>query len=145
MSDSSVMLDYSSFFMFFGSDTLDYSICDISNSCDTTSIYINVVQDDIPPAIFNITTDTDTLVLEEGGIVGRGNATATDLTISATVKDSLPLASVLLNVGTGGSEEYTQHQIPVEAGVRMLEIERTVTLETIDEKGIKLKDDKDLY
>ncbi|HIO72454.1 MAG TPA: tandem-95 repeat protein, partial [Flavobacteriales bacterium] len=137
VSDSSVMLDYTSFFMFFGSDTLDYSICDIFNTCDTASIYINVVQDDIPPAIFNITTDKDTLVLEEGGIASRGNALATDLTISATVKDSLPLESVLLNVGKGGSEQYTQHQIPFDAGVRMLEIERTVTLETIDEKGIK--------
>ena len=138
VSDSNITFDYSHLFMFTGNDSIHYSICDEEQSCDTTSVYINVFQDDIPPAIFNITTDKDTLVIEGNSTsISRENSASTDLLITATIKDSLPLESVLLKVGKGGSQLYTTYQIPFDEGIRLLETEKNVTLETIDEKGIK--------
>ena len=138
VSDSMITFDYSHLFMFTGNDSVHYSICDEEKSCDSTSVYINVFQDDIPPGILNITSDKDTLLIDgNDDFVSRSISSATDLLISATIKDSLPLESVILNIGKGGSQNYSSYQIPFEEGIRTLEAEQKIVLETIDEKGIK--------
>lgn len=138
VSDSNITFDYSHLLMFTGSDSIHYSICDEEKSCDTTNVYINVFQDDIPPAIFNVAADKDTLVIEGNNTTAwRGDKPSTDLSITATIKDSLPLESILLNVGKGGSQVYTSYQIPFDEGIRFLDAEKTVTLDKIDEKGLK--------
>tara|TARA_B100000700_G_scaffold301335_1_gene370491 strand:+ start:6395 stop:16000 length:9606 start_codon:yes stop_codon:yes gene_type:complete len=138
VSDSIISFDYSHLFMFTGKDSIHYSICDEEKSCDSTNVYINIFQDDIPPGILNVNADKDTLFIDgNNSTISRSISAVTDLVISATVKDSLPLESVILNIGKGGSQNYTSYQIPFEEGSRILEAEQKVVLETIDEKGIK--------
>ena len=97
VSDSMITFDYSQLFMFTGNDSFHYSICDEEKSCDSTSVYINVLQDDIPPGILNVTSDKDTLTIDGNDeFMSRSISAATDLLISATIKDSLPLESVVL-------------------------------------------------
>ena len=132
--DSSIKFDYSNLLMFTGIDSIYYSICDSEKLCDTSSVYINVYQDDIPPGVYNISTNKDTLLLEN--TLARLSSSK-EITIKATIKDSLPLESVILKVGKGGSNEYLSYPIDFENGIRMLETEETITIENLDERGIK--------
>ena len=126
--DSSIKFDYSNLLMFTGIDSIYYSICEFEKLCDTSSVYINVYQDDIPPGVYNISTNKDTLLLEN--TLARLSS-SNDITIKATIKDSLPLESVILKVGKGGSNEYLSYPIDFENGIRMLETEETITLSLI--------------
>ena len=47
------------------------------------------------------------------------------------------MESVILKVGKGGSNEYLSYPIDFENGIRMLETEETITIENLDERGIK--------
>ena len=93
--DSSLIIDYSNLQQFFGEDSLIYSICDETELCDTTTVIINVEQDQLPPDIYNILTDKDTVLYK-----------VDDVTISASVKDSIPLQDVSLFVSEGGKNSF---------------------------------------
>ena len=93
--DSSLIIDYSGIQMFFGEDSLVYSICDETGLCDTATVIINVEQDQLPPDIYNVHTDKDTLIFK-----------VDDVMISASVKDSIPLYDVSLYVAEGGKRDF---------------------------------------
>jgi len=93
--DSSLIIDYTGFQMFFGEDSLTYSICDETELCDTATVIINVEQDQLPPDIYNVATDKDTLIYE-----------VDDVMISASVKDSIPIFDVSLHVAEGGNSNF---------------------------------------
>ena len=93
--DSSLIIDYTNLQQFFGEDSLTYSICDETELCDTTTVVINVEQDQIPPEIYNILTDKDTVLYK-----------VDDVTISASVKDSIPIQEVSLFVSEGGKNNF---------------------------------------
>ena len=103
--DSSLIIDYSNLQQFFGEDSLIYSICDETELCDTTTVIINVEQDQLPPDIYNILTDKDTVLYK-----------VDDVTISASVKDSIPLQDVSLFVSEGGKnsfQPFNLYQTPI--------------------------------
>jgi hypothetical protein len=93
--DSLLIIDYSGLQMFFGEDSLVYTICDETELCDTATVIINVDQDQLPPDIYNIATDKDTLIYD-----------VDDVMISASVKDSIPLYDVSLHVAEGGKSNF---------------------------------------
>ena len=98
--DSLLIIDYSGLQMFFGEDSLVYTICDETELCDTATVIINVDQDQLPPDIYNVATDKDTLIYE-----------VDDVIISASVKDSIPLYDVSLHVAEGGKSNFQSFEL----------------------------------
>ena len=135
--DSSLIIDYSTLQQFFGEDSLIYSICDETELCDTTTVIINVEQDQLPPDIYNILTDKDTVLYK-----------VDDVTISASVRDSIPLQDVSLFVSEGGKNSFQPFNLyninaqssPVDQNIfnaRYVDVEQLIDTSLITLNGLQ--------
>ena len=135
--DSLLIIDYSGLQMFFGEDSLVYTICDETELCDTATVIINVDQDQLPPDIYNVATDKDTLIYK-----------VDDVMISASVKDSIPLYDVSLHVAEGGKKNFQAFMLydinaqssainEISTGKRYIDVEQLIDKDLITPNGLQ--------